>query len=357
MPAERVQLARRRGRGATGRSEAAGSLGAGARRARQGESIAGLQRARLLSAAVGLLADEGHERFSASAMCVRAGVSRRTFYELFENRQACLAAVLTDTEARFERLIASLAPDGLSWCERVRAGLWAILCLAESDPALAKVCLVESQRAGGIVLDERQRIINRLIAAVDEGSCQDARVQVASGLTAEAVTGAVSSVIAARLAASHNDGDLGLPGLLGELMGMIVLPYLGPVAAKREIKRKLPATLLASSSGESGVAGGGVDPLASLAMRLTYRTVRVLLALADHPGASNRLIGDEAGITDQGQISKLLSRLQRIGLIENTEMHPGKGVPNSWAITPNGHRVIATIRAHTQGRRPGSHER
>ena len=52
-------------------------------------------------------------------------------------------------------------------------------------------------------------------------------------------------------------------------------------------------------------------------MRLTYRTVRVLLAIAQHPGASNRQIGEDAGVHDQGQISKLLTRLHKLGLVDN----------------------------------------
>lgn len=92
-------------------------------------------------------------------------------------------------------------------------------------------------------------------------------------------------------------------------------------------------------------------------MRLTYRTVRVLTAIGESPGASNRLIADTAEIGDQGQISKLLARLQRVGMVTNTEATPGKGALNSWTLTTRGAQVVETIRAHTEGRRPGSHER
>jgi DNA-binding MarR family transcriptional regulator len=84
-------------------------------------------------------------------------------------------------------------------------------------------------------------------------------------------------------------------------------------------------------------------------MRLTYRTVRVLMAIAQHPQASNRQIGETAGITDQGQISKLLARLERIGLATNTGIHPGKGAPNSWTLTEKGERIAENIRANTEG--------
>jgi DNA-binding MarR family transcriptional regulator len=86
------------------------------------------------------------------------------------------------------------------------------------------------------------------------------------------------------------------------------------------------------------------DPMAGLDMRLTYRTVRVLSAIRERPGASNREVADGAGITDQGQISKLLARLHGLGLIENLDRLPGKGAPNEWRLTERGERVERATR-------------
>ena len=60
-------------------------------------------------------------------------------------------------------------------------------------------------------------------------------------------------------------------------------------------------------------------------MRLTYRTVRVLMVIAEQPGASNREIAEGSGIADQGQISKLLDRLARLDLVENRRRGAGEG--------------------------------
>ena len=66
-------------------------------------------------------------------------------------------------------------------------------------------------------------------------------------------------------------------------------------------------------------------------MRLTYRTVRVLFAIAELGEAgsypSGRAVGDASGISDQGQISKLLARLAHLGLIHNSATSRGKGEP------------------------------
>jgi hypothetical protein len=74
-------------------------------------------------------------------------------------------------------------------------------------------------------------------------------------------------------------------------------------------------------------------------MRLTYRTVRVLLAIAADPGTSNRQVGAGAGIDDQGQISKLLARLEKLGLVYNSGAGQVRGAPNAWLLTKKGIEV------------------
>jgi predicted transcriptional regulator len=80
-------------------------------------------------------------------------------------------------------------------------------------------------------------------------------------------------------------------------------------------------------------------------MRLTYRTIRVLMAISKHPGASNRDIAENSGITDQGQISKLLARLARLELVHNTGEGQEKGGANAWQLTVRGSRVERATRS------------
>ena len=87
-------------------------------------------------------------------------------------------------------------------------------------------------------------------------------------------------------------------------------------------------------------------------MRLTYRTVRVLMAVAAHPGSSNRAVGDEAGIADQGQISKLLARLKRLGLVENSRDGQANGLANVWTLTERGREVYGAFEMRRAGLEP-----
>ena len=120
-------------------------------------------------------------------------------------------------------------------------------------------------------------------------------------------------------------------------MSMIVLPYLGAGAARRELERPAPRA--------SGRPRPRQDnPLHALDMRLTYRTVRVLTAVAVKPGSSNRQVAREAGISDQGQMSKLLGRFKRIGLIDNGGNRPLSGEANKWTLTDRGRELYGRRR-------------
>ena len=307
------------------------------------EQIIEIQRSRLLAAAVVAVDELGYVDTTVADVTSRARVSRRTFYELFANREECLAAVLEDVVALVRGEIAAGGLEGLAWCERVRGGLWRILAFLDREPALARVCVVQSLRGGVEVLRRREEILGGLAAVVDEGRVEGARGGGCTPLTAEGVVGAAFAIIYARLLR----GERGqLTGLLGELMGMIVLPYRGAAAARREQARPAPTAPLGAPDGEA-VAGRSVrDPLEGVSMRLTYRTARVLEGIAERPGASNREVAERAGVHDPGQISKLLARLEGLGLLANTGEGHTKGEPNAWSLTPKGRRVAQSIRVH-----------
>jgi DNA-binding MarR family transcriptional regulator len=81
-------------------------------------------------------------------------------------------------------------------------------------------------------------------------------------------------------------------------------------------------------------------------MRLTLRTARVLEAVAELPGVSNRVVAERAGVSDAGQISKLLARLERLCLIVNSGGGHARGEPNAWSLTATGRQVAQSIHSH-----------
>jgi AcrR family transcriptional regulator/DNA-binding MarR family transcriptional regulator len=299
-----------------------------------------IQRLRLLSAAATVIDEVGYERTSVALVTSRARISRRTFYELFTNREELLAALFEDTVAQVERELAAAGLEGLGWRERVRGGLWVILSFLDREPALAGICVVQALRGGTAVLEARERLLGRIAAVLDEGRTTGARGGGCTRLTAEGLVGAMFGIVHGRLLR----GERGrLTDLFGELMGMIVLPYMGAGAVRREQARPAPGALSSSQDEQLGGVDGREDPLGGVQMRLTYRTARVLECIAQYPGASNRVVAERAGVSDAGQTSKLLARLERLGLTVNSGAGHAKGEPNAWALTPLGCQVAQRL--------------
>ncbi len=304
------------------------------------EQLIEIQRSRLIAGAVRAVDELGYAKSTVGQITRRASVSRRTFYELFANHEECLAAVLDEAIAAVAQELVAADLDGLAWRERIRRGLTAILGFFDRDPALARVCVVQALRGGPRVLERREQALAALTATVNEGRREAARGAGCTPLTAEGLVGAAFGIVHARLLREEREPLL---NLLPELMGMVVLPYLGLAAARREQAREAPPVTQAEGAEGAPHAPAGREPLWGVPLRLTYRTTRVLEGVAARPGASNRVIGEYAGVNDPGQISKLLARLERVGLLVNAgERHAGE--PNAWSLTAKGEQVARSIR-------------
>jgi AcrR family transcriptional regulator/DNA-binding MarR family transcriptional regulator len=290
----------------------------------------------MLAAITEVSRERGAGNVTVAHIVARSGVSRRTFYELFEDREDCFLAALDHAIARGAESVLPAYESGGRWRERIRGALGALLAFLDEEPGMGALCIVDALSAGPVALERRAVVLNLLIEAVHEGRRETRSGREPTRLVAEGVVGAVLSVIHARLSAQDQRQ---LRALLNPLMSMIVLPYLGAAASERELERPAPRARRATRTQR--------DPLRDLDMRLTYRTVRVLVAVAGEPGANNRQVAGASGITDQGQISKLLHRLQTLGLVQNTGGDHAKGEPNAWSLTAKGREVEQIIRTQT----------
>jgi AcrR family transcriptional regulator len=305
------------------------------------------QRSRMLASAIALIAKHGYGELSVARVTAGAGVSRRTFYDLFRDREDCFLAAFDESVARARAALRAGHESAGSWEISVRAGLLELLLFLDREPGMRSLLVVDALRAGPRVQERRAEILAELSHALHEsGSRARGERGELPDLTGEGVVGAVLGVIHTRLL-SKRPGRM--VALLNPLMGVIVLPYLGSKAAQRELAQPAPS-IPRSRPQQSTRRDRPGDPLAGLPMRVTYRTLLVLSAVAAVPGASNREIADRAGVTDQGQISKLLARLQTLGLIQNTATGQPSGEPNQWHLTAQGRQVSQALRAGSNSR-------
>jgi AcrR family transcriptional regulator len=292
-----------------------------------------IQRARILAAMVEVSAERGAASVTVAHIVERAGVSRRTFYELYSDREECFLGAFDDAFARASRYVLDADDPSAKWAERIRLALTGLLRFLDCERGPGQLLIVGSLGAGHLALERRRCGIAQMISLVDQGRGESKAGAELPPLTAEGIVGGVLSVLHARLI--DPDGE-SLLSLTGPLMGMIVLPYLGPAAARHQLVLPMPAPLDTSKTAPA-------DPLRDVGMRLTYRTVRVLMAVAANPGESNRDIGLIADIQDQGQISKLLTRLSKLGLVENSGAGLMRGAPNAWVLTGKGAQIEQAI--------------
>jgi AcrR family transcriptional regulator/DNA-binding MarR family transcriptional regulator len=291
------------------------------------------------------VAIRGASSVTVARVIARAGVSRRLFYELFADIEDCLLASFDWAvgQARTRAVEAYTAEKG--WREAIRSGLAAVLRFFDEQPLLAQLCVVHAAGGGPRVLERRSRVILELCEVVDRGGAESSGKRNPGPVVAEGVVGAVLAVLYTRLLARGAGSTSGYaePGgdepalieLHGELMSLIALPYLGASLARRELDRPVPPPQPRGAPAEALPVGRSM--LDEPGARLTYRTVCVLRAIAELPAASNREVAERAGVVDQGQISKILARLEYQGLLVNRGGNgPARGTPNSWWLTERG---------------------
>src|SRR3954471_9945682 len=106
------------------------------------------QRGRMLAAMASAVGEKGYGAVAVADVIARAGVSRKTFYEHFDDKEECFLAAW---EAGVEILFAAIAhsQEGAPGpVERMRASLRAYLETLASEPAFARSFLIEVVAAG-----------------------------------------------------------------------------------------------------------------------------------------------------------------------------------------------------------------
>ena len=292
------------------------------------------QRVRILSAMVSAASTRGTEAVTVSDILALARVSRNAFYELFSGCEDCLRATVEEGVSLATIRVAAAHNPRDRWADRVRTAVHVLLRLIDEEPELACLCIGQALLRGA-THDRLPRALDQLAGILDQGWREPNACKQSSPLAAEMALGGALSLTHSRLIAGEESLLLSLSG---PLMYMIVLPYLGLKAARRELARREPPRSPLRARREPAA---GAQP--ALGVRVTYRTMRALAVIGAQSGLSNSEVAERAEVIDQGQISKLLRRLNRAGLIENTRAGKARGAANAWRLTTEGRELWQTI--------------
>jgi AcrR family transcriptional regulator len=193
------------------------------------EQVASSQRTRVLAAMRELVATRGYRDVPVSAVLRHAGVSRKTFYEIYSGKEECFVAVYED---EMERLLAPTlqAFEGTEpWVDRLRTALGVLLGALAGNSGAARICFVEVLAAGPLALERRAHALaalDPLFAPPDgaEASSDNGGELVhLRSITAGSI-GYLAEVLHREVAAGRAEE---LPKLRAQLTQTLALPFTG----------------------------------------------------------------------------------------------------------------------------------
>lgn len=195
------------------------------------EQVADDQRARILAAVVAAVGERGYADATVEDFTGRAGVSRKTFYQHFGNKQA---AFLTAYDQVAERVVTAIRTAYSAHDDYVASARDALECTLRelaADPDAAVLGIVEVFAAGPEALRRRGEIIRKLTELITEQTRDLPQAAPGASFTAETIVGAVLEVLYNRV----QRGEAGdLPDLLPDLLYCVIAPFLGHDRATEE---------------------------------------------------------------------------------------------------------------------------
>jgi AcrR family transcriptional regulator len=126
------------------------------------------QRQRLLRAVPAAVCAKGYLALTVEDICAEAGVSRRTFYENFRDKEDCFMTSYRQHTDELTTAVAAAASVGEDWEARARFALGALLGSLAKLPALARMAVIEAMAAGPAAIAERDRAVAMLSSLIGE---------------------------------------------------------------------------------------------------------------------------------------------------------------------------------------------
>lgn len=192
------------------------------------------QRKRIHRAMIEVVSARGYPETRVVDVIGVAGVSRKTFYELFESKEDCFLAaydvligsLLTEATDVFE------SQPGAPWAERVGAALKVLLVHLAQHPYEARFAIVEVLAAGPKALARRDSALRQFTGFLEPGRSETS-VEL-PGITSLAVAGGINEILYSEIL---HGAVARLPSRLPDLMFWVALPFLGAKAATAERDR------------------------------------------------------------------------------------------------------------------------
>jgi AcrR family transcriptional regulator len=254
------------------------------------------QRERLIDAIVELAGQSGYQTLSIAQISARAGVSSATFYEQFEDREACLLAAYKDlTERTLARMATSLREG--EWASAARPAFTGLLRALTDDPNAGRVMFVEALAGGPRLRSELRSVLDGMEQSAEVLLDRAPVEGVTLDIPGRALIGAVRHVVSRHLRRHSEDQ---LPGLTEEMlswMGCYAVPAragrwsVGPTALLAS-STPPPAPSSAPSAPERLPRGRHGLPPGAVARSQRSRILQATAAVSMEKGYANTTVAD-----------------------------------------------------------------
>lgn len=186
------------------------------------------QRRRILSAATDVFGRQGFDQTPIEDVIAPAGVSRRTFYDLFSGKDQVFCAAHGDALDLLDDEVTRACGETEGWPNEVAAGVGAALAWAAAEPTMASLLVGSLSKAGPRAAYCHDLLVARFAPRLRRGR---ALAEVTLPPTQEEMLIAgVAGVVAMHVDASEEEA---LAPLAPQLVELLLTPYLGNVRARR----------------------------------------------------------------------------------------------------------------------------
>lgn len=198
------------------------------------EAVTESQRSRIHQAMIEVVSQRGYPETRVVDVIGVAGVSRKTFYELFDSKEDCFLAA-------YDVLLGNLLGEvgnafegnpGAPWAERTGAALEVLLAHLAAHPEEARFAIVEVLAAGPKALARRDAALRQFTGFLEAGRSETS-VEL-PGIISLSIAGGINELLYSEIL---HGAVSRLPERLPDLMFWVTLPFLGPEGASAERER------------------------------------------------------------------------------------------------------------------------
>jgi AcrR family transcriptional regulator len=312
--------------------EAEPKVADGAKSSRRSGHAFGLpsQRDRLVAAMGELTAEVGPSTVGVHHVCQRAGISRRTFYDVYADRDACFLDAIGEAQNRLvAQVAAAVAQAGPEWEDRVVAATRALVATLCADRILGHLCVVAPLAAGRDALALRRAAMDEIVTLLGPPP----QVDVPSDLVLAAALGGVWELLRHYL---DNDGDVAEHQVTTAAINALLAPFVG--RRRAAVRAQAPGDAVPFVTRWTP----SVPEAGSASVMLTELTRQTLQYLDAHPGATNVDVARAIDVRHESQMSRHLGRLESAGIVVRRK----EGRSNAWRLTSRGEEAARALPAN-----------